>query len=146
MREPNRTPFNPHGFTDAEHLFTFLSELIKSGSVEPKNDEGELIFSNKDLFLNIDWAAVNQVIDDQTYTLKLDLEVGIKLFQPSLELDNGENKRISHQLTVFLSDETIFIAAAKSFNPASGLVNSINFEIPLRVLHQNNYYNLPLED
>lgn len=146
MKEPNRTPFNRHGFVDAEPLFEFLRKLVSSDLIEPKNEEGELNFSNKDLFLNIDWVAVNQNIDGRDYTLKLDLEIGIKLFQPGLELDNGENKRISHKVTVFLSNETIFVAAAKSFNPASGLVNSINFEIPLRVLHQNNYYNLPLEN
>ncbi len=57
-----------------------------------------------------------------------------------------DEQKVTNSIQVFINEQTLFIASAKTFNPKSGLTQSLNFDIPLRVLSQMGYYALPLKE
>lgn len=135
LKEPVRTPFNPHGFMDAAPLHTFYLTLLKEGYINKEHEEGSLEFENSQLFMNIDWELASATIDEITYDVKMEIECGVVLINP----------KITNKLTVFISNSTLTVVLAKTFNAKSGLTVSLNFETPLRVLAQMGYYNLPFK-
>lgn len=136
ITEPKRTPFNPHGFHDATPLHTFYLELLEKGLIVKDLEEGSLEFENQNLFMTIDWESIDVQIEDNTFDVKLDIVCGVML----------DEQKVTHNIQVFINKQTLFVATAKTFNPKTGLTQSINFDIPLRVLSQMGYYTLPLKE
>ena len=136
LAQPTRTPFNPHGFTDATPLHNFYLELLAKGLIDPDLEEGNLEFGNSSLFMNIDWEVINLEVENQYFNVKADIECGVILV----------DQRITNKIELFLNDTTLYIVAAKTFNPKNGLTQSLNLDIPLRVLNQMGYYKLPLKE
>lgn len=136
ITEPTRTPFNPHGFADATPLHAFYLGLLEKGLINKVLEEGNLEFENQNLFMTIDWESIDVQMDAYTFDVKLDIVCGVIL----------DEQKVTNSIQVFINEHTLFIASAKTFNPKSGLTQSLNFDIPLRVLIQMGYYALPLKE
>lgn len=136
ITEPKRTPFNPHGFPDATPLHAFYLELLDKGLIVNDLEEGSLEFENQNLFMTIDWELIDVQVEDNSFDVKLDIVCGVML----------GGQKVTNKIQVFINKQTLFVATAKTFNPKSGLTQSLNFDIPLRVLSQMGYYTLPLKE
>ncbi|WP_180190325.1 hypothetical protein [Acinetobacter sp. YH01009] len=136
MSEPARTPFNPHGFQDAEPLHAFYLKLLNDGLIIPDLEQGSIEFENSQQFMILDWESVDVDVEGQKYDLKLDISCGVVLI----------DQKITNKIQLFINNNTLYILSAKTFNPKSGLTQSLNFDIPLRVLSQMGYYALPIKE
>lgn len=136
MREPIRTPFNPHGFQDATPLHAFYLELLEKEFIIPSLEQGSIEFENQNLFMTLDWEAIDIKVESQNYDVKLDISCGVVLAEQT----------ITNKIQLFINKETLYIVSAKTFNPKNGLTQSLNFDIPLRVLSQMGYYALPVKE
>lgn len=140
QREPLRSVFNPHGFTDSTHLFNFLN----NHSAEFLGEVGEVCFLEGNKYLLVEWEQLISPIQVDflpsfSFDRKFTLDIGIVE-----ENEVDPQLLLVHKLELLFCKDTIFILSAKTLKPGHNVVVSLNVDSILRVLLQNGYYSLPV--